>query len=145
MVAAFLTLLTFSAGALPFERPPAEELGRIFQAHRVRRSAPFVELEPGDPHYVLVAGWGEKPTGGYSLRIERVRLRKNRLTVQVRTQAPAAQAIVTQALTYPTDAVWLPAKRLARGREAPSHRQRALPAVEMVDQEGKVLAGSASY
>ena len=71
----------------------------------------------------------------FLLRIESVTLRKGPLTVRVRTHSPAPGAIVTQALTYPADAVWLPAKRMGRTKTP--------PAVEMVDQEGKVLAASA--
>lgn len=128
-----LVMLAGSTGGLvPFERLSNAELQRILQAHPPRRENAFVELEVGQPNYVLVAGWGEKRTGGYVLRIERVSLRRNRLKVQVRTQAPAPDAMVTQALTYPVDAVLLPAKRLGRSKSPIS--------IDLVDQEGKILA-----
>ena len=127
------SLLAFGSSLL-FTRPTNEEMGRVRSTHDVRRETAFVELEPGKPRYLLVCGWGEKRTGGYSLRIESVTLSKGRLTVRVRTHSPARGVIVTQAFTYPADAVWLPAKRLSR--------IKAPPAAEMVDQEGKMLATS---
>ena len=49
----------------------------------------------------LVAFWGEKPTGGYSVEITSVRSDGDRVGVQLSLKDPPPDAMVTQALTYP--------------------------------------------
>jgi hypothetical protein len=49
----------------------------------------------------LVAYWGEKPTGGYSLAVKSARLEGDRVKVRLALREPPRDAIVTQALTYP--------------------------------------------
>lgn len=49
----------------------------------------------------LISYWGEKPTGGYSLAVESARLEGTLVTVRLRLKEPPADAMVTQALTYP--------------------------------------------
>ncbi len=49
----------------------------------------------------LVAYWGEKTTGGYSLAVRSARLEGNRVTVRLALQEPPPDAILTQVLTYP--------------------------------------------
>ena len=50
----------------------------------------------------LAAYWGEKPTGGYSLAVRSARLEGDRVTVRLALEEPPPDAIVTQALTYPS-------------------------------------------
>lgn len=50
--------------------------------------------------YVLVAA-GERPTGGYSVEVQRVVQRTGRAEVYYRVIAPPPDAMVTQAFTYP--------------------------------------------
>ena len=50
----------------------------------------------------LAAYWGEKPTGGYSLSARSARLEGDRVTVRLALEEPPPDAIVTQALTYPS-------------------------------------------
>lgn len=49
----------------------------------------------------LVAFWGEKPTGGYSVEITSVRSDGGRVGIQLYLKDPPPDAMVTQALTYP--------------------------------------------
>ena len=49
----------------------------------------------------LISCWGEKPTGGYSLRVESAHLEGDRVTVRLALEEPPSDAILTQALTYP--------------------------------------------
>jgi PrcB C-terminal len=49
----------------------------------------------------LVAYWGEKPTGGYSMSARSARLEGSRVTVRLSLREPPRDAILTQALTYP--------------------------------------------
>jgi hypothetical protein len=51
---------------------------------------------------------GEKPTGGYSVQIADVKRTGAACTVRYRVEAPSPDAIVTQALTYPSITVRLP-------------------------------------
>lgn len=49
----------------------------------------------------LAALWGEKPTGGYSVKIQSVRVEGDRATIRIALNKPPPDAMVTQALTYP--------------------------------------------
>lgn len=68
------------------------------------------DLIPGTPvdfaakSIVLLCG-GEKPTGGYWVRIDAISQVGNELFVSGRANKPAEDAITTQALTYPYHAV----------------------------------------
>lgn len=62
---------------------------------------------------VLAAGMGRQPTGGYRLRITDVKKTKTNLVVTLETRRPAPGEIVTQALTWPSDTVVVPATTLA--------------------------------
>ncbi len=76
--------------------------------------------------------FGEKPTGGYGIEITQVSLRGSTLTVEAGVTVPPKDAMVTQALTYPFDAVWIPADRLENLRKPLT--------VRLSDEQGKVLA-----
>ena len=75
----------------------------------------------------MITYWGEKPTGGYSLALESVRLEGDRLTIRLTLKEPAPDAIVTQALTYPYAAAVVRDTSL-RGKE-----------FSFVDQDGRKL------
>src|SRR5215207_1495279 len=75
----------------------------------------------------LISYWGVKPTGGYSLALESVRLEGDRLTIRLTLKEPAPDAIVTQALTYPYAAAVVRDTSL-RGKE-----------FSFVDQDGRKL------
>ncbi len=47
--------------------------------------------------------WGEKKTGGYSVKITKVAQSGKELRISYQLTAPGPDAIVTQALTYPKD------------------------------------------
>ena len=49
----------------------------------------------------LIAYWGEKPTGGYSLGVGSARLEGDQVTVGLALGEPPPDAVLTQALTYP--------------------------------------------
>lgn len=51
---------------------------------------------------------GARSTGGYSVAIEAVRRVRDTLIVDAAVDVPAEDAIVTQAFTYPADAVTFP-------------------------------------
>ena len=49
----------------------------------------------------LLAQWGRKPTGGYTLAVESASIEGERVTVRLALKGPPEDAILTQALTYP--------------------------------------------
>ncbi|MEM6506796.1 MAG: protease complex subunit PrcB family protein [Planctomycetota bacterium] len=59
---------------------------------------PDVDFETSD---LVIAALGERPTGGFGIEITAIQLEGSTLVVQGKTMTPAADAAVTQALTYP--------------------------------------------
>ncbi len=124
-------------GAIPFERATAQERASLGEKVRgVSGARPGVTTEKHGQRVAIVAALGEKRTGGYSIEITRVTLRGSLLTVKATVTEPARDAIVTQALTYPFDVVWISAARLARVRRPLTLR--------FTDEKRKVLAEGAS-
>ncbi|NLW44434.1 MAG: protease complex subunit PrcB family protein [Syntrophomonadaceae bacterium] len=56
----------------------------------------------------IILSWGEKPTGGYSITIDRLEMEGDTLEVTYSLQSPSPGAVVTQALTYPEAAAAIP-------------------------------------
>jgi hypothetical protein len=50
---------------------------------------------------VICAFMGERPTGGYSISIERVWVEEERLHVKIVKRSPAEESVVSLAITYP--------------------------------------------
>ncbi len=57
---------------------------------------------------IIILSWGEKPTGGYSIDIEDIKLEDGELSVYYRLSSPAPGEAVTQAITYPEDSAEIP-------------------------------------
>lgn len=53
----------------------------------------------------LIISWGEKPTGGYVIKIDKVLFNEADIVVYYTTSAPNPDDLVTQAITYPKDSV----------------------------------------
>jgi len=70
------------------------------------------DLSALNPNYetqsVVVIALGEMPTGGHSVAITGVQKKGDTLYVQFRVTQPAADAVVTQAITHPYAAVLIP-------------------------------------
>lgn len=58
-----------------------------------------------DVNDLVIVALGEQSTGGYSISIESIQLQGGELAVTGKASAPGADAITTQALTYPYSAV----------------------------------------
>lgn len=76
-----------------------------------RKRGTYVRHE-GNRTYLLVA-WGEKPTGGYQVKIRDVARGTKGDVVMVELMAPDPDEVVTQAITHPSDLVSV--NRLRRG------------------------------
>ena len=61
-----------------------------------------------DQHDLFIVALGERPTGGYAVNIDSIQLEGGELAVTGTASAPAADAVTTQALTYPYSAVLIP-------------------------------------
>lgn len=60
----------------------------------------------------LTISWGVMPTGGYHIKIVDVVFEASEIVVYYTTSAPAPDAIVTQALTYPKDSILVDTSKL---------------------------------
>ncbi|WP_169334067.1 protease complex subunit PrcB family protein [Marinobacter nanhaiticus] len=58
--------------------------------------------------WLIVASMGQQRTGGYGLEFESVDVAGEQLTINVNVRRPAADAMVTQALTTPCMVIDLP-------------------------------------
>lgn len=63
------------------------------------------ELLEYNGKYYLFVKLGEHNTGGYSIKIEDVKVRKNKVDVYVSTKSPEPYDVVSMAFTYPYDVV----------------------------------------
>jgi hypothetical protein len=61
-----------------------------------------------DANDLVIVALGEQATGGYSVNIASIQLQGGELAVTGKATAPGADAITTQALTYPYSAVLIP-------------------------------------
>lgn len=66
---------------------------------------PNVDYEVND---LVIVSMGQQPTGGYSVKITGVQLVGDELAVTGVSKVPSPDALVTQALTHPYDAVVIP-------------------------------------
>ncbi|MFZ5596934.1 MAG: stalk domain-containing protein [Bacillota bacterium] len=57
----------------------------------------------------ITLSWGEKSTGGYSIKVESIELKGETLMVYYTLHSPGPGDMVTQAVTYPRDTVKIPA------------------------------------
>ena len=90
-------------------RSPAEWEGqwaRLTRRHGNPPPAPRIDFTR---EMILLAAMGQRPTGGYSVRIERVLPRSEEYQVFVRETSPGRRCGTTQASTSPVDIVVVPA------------------------------------
>jgi hypothetical protein len=66
---------------------------------------PEVDFTKND---VVAVFMGAKTTGGYSINVDKVIKRKDALTVAVNETSPAANCVVTQAITQPFQVIKIP-------------------------------------
>lgn len=75
-----------------------EELLEIIEE---KKAEPFKLKFSNTEYLYIVVGYGEQPTGGYSIRVEDLYLTENAIYLNTSLLGPAKDEIVTQALTYP--------------------------------------------
>lgn len=83
----------------------SQQVQEWVQSHRQEQGT--WSLTADNKRYSLVT-LGEKPTGGYSIKVARLLADAGQLIAITEIKAPAQGAMVTQALTYPLDLISLP-------------------------------------
>ncbi len=73
------------------------------------------EVTRGEDGWRIVASMGEQPTGGYAIRIRRITVTGQRMTVTVERLSPPPGSVNIQVITYPSDAVRVKASDLPSG------------------------------
>ncbi len=93
------------ATALGVEPQNAKE--KRFQNEAMRDTAKLLKVKniDWDKQMLLVVADGAKRTGGYRVEIVSLRIKDGTLTVNWKLHAPPADAVVTQAITYPAQMV----------------------------------------
>lgn len=80
---------------------PEELLAKIEE----KKAQPFKLTYATTEYLYIVQGYGEKPSGGYSIAVNELFLAENAICFQSELIGPAADEAVTQALTHPYIAV----------------------------------------
>lgn len=94
------------SAAMQIISPPyPQTVEKAYQA--IRTEGGYQVITDVGTRYVVISA-GQRPTGGYSLYIDRVEREKGKTIVYVGEKKPAPTAMTTQALTYPTIVVALP-------------------------------------
>ncbi len=95
--------LAAGPGRINMQDRPEEIRKWVSILQQLHRSPLWHAREYGDSMYIYV-GWGEKPTGGYSVEITGVEHNGNgELVVKALFRAPSPDEMVTQVITYPYD------------------------------------------
>lgn len=75
-----------------------EELLKIIEE---KKTEPFKLKFSNTEYLYIVVGYGEQPTGGYSIKVEELYLMENAIYFDTSLLGPPKDEIVTQVLTYP--------------------------------------------
>lgn len=74
---------------------------KLMEAIKEKKSQPF-KLTFSDEEYLYIAvGYGEKPTGGYSIAVDEFYLTENAVYIDTNLIGPAEDEFVSNAVTYP--------------------------------------------
>ncbi|UFJ42957.1 protease complex subunit PrcB family protein [Brevibacillus humidisoli] len=95
------------AAAHEIASPPyPKQVEEAWQA--IRKEGGYDVIDQNETRYVVI-GAGQRPTGGYSLQIDRIENKNGKIIVYVVEKKPAPSALTTQAITYPSLVISLPA------------------------------------
>lgn len=93
----------------------------------VRRQLPTIAW---DREFPILVSLGERPTGGYAVRITQVMIEDNSLVIMIKRRSPRPEEFVTMALTHPYDLVVLDRAKV-----------RSINRAELVNDQGEKIAG----
>ena len=110
IVTIILVILIIMWMILYFIRPNNDSL--IYNLECEEPDKSMIDLNKGGKEfleyngkYYLFVKLGKLSTGGYSIKIEDVEVRKNKVEVYVSTKSPGRGELVTEVFTYPYDVV----------------------------------------
>ena len=90
-----------------------ERYQALWVQHIKDSPAPSVDFAKESAVFMIM---GPRPTGGYSVTPESIRMDENGLAVQTRVNEPTKKMMTTQAFTAPYAVIAVPAPRLKAGR-----------------------------
>ena len=88
------------------------------EIHEGFASAPPLPAEDFTRHMLIAVALGQRPSGGFGIKVRSVASRGERLEVSVAESCPAAGAMVTLSLTQPVEVV-----RVAKLAQTPSFQE----------------------
>lgn len=74
---------------------------QLMEVINQKKNQPFKISYTNDDYLYIVVGYGEQPTGGYSIAVEDLFLTSNAVYIDTNLIGPSKQEYVTNAVTYP--------------------------------------------
>lgn len=74
---------------------------KLMEAINEKKSQPFKTTYSDEEYLYIVVGYGEKPTGGYSISVDEFYLADNAIYVDTNLIGPSQEEFVSNAVTYP--------------------------------------------
>ena len=74
---------------------------KLLESINEKKSQPFKKTFSDDEYLYIVVGYGEKPTGGYSISVDEFYLTDNAIYVNTNLIGPSQEEFVSNAVTYP--------------------------------------------
>lgn len=74
---------------------------KLMEAITEKKSQPFKTTYSDEEYIYIAVGYGEKPTGGYSISVDEFYLTDNAIYVDTNLIGPSQDEFVSNAVTYP--------------------------------------------
>ena len=74
---------------------------KLMEAINEKKSQPFKTTYSDEEYLYIAVGYGEKPTGGYSISVDEFYLTDNAIYVDTNLIGPSQEEFVSNAVTYP--------------------------------------------
>lgn len=76
---------------------------KLMEAINEKKNNPFkiTFSDEGEEYLYVVVGYGEKPTGGYSISVDEFYLAENAIYIDTNLIGPSEEEFVSNAVTYP--------------------------------------------
>lgn len=74
---------------------------QLMEVINQKKKQPFKISYTNDDYLFIVVGYGEQPTGGYSIAVDDLFLTSNAVYIDTNLLGPSKQEYVTNAITYP--------------------------------------------
>lgn len=74
---------------------------KLMESINKKKNQPFKITYTEEDYLYIVVGYGEKPTGGYSISVDEFFLTENAIYVDTNLIGPSQEEFVSNAVTYP--------------------------------------------